>query len=86
MSSTLADFDAAIATYAIGSFDDTTLLPEAGIDSLSLLRLAVRFAGTEDAEIDAARLVEIRSVGDLKAWLHQLASTPSSGGAPSDGR
>lgn len=54
-----------------------TLLPEAGVDSLSLLRLAVEFAVANDTEIDATRLAEIHTIADLKGWLRDLASAPS---------
>lgn len=76
MSTTLHDFDARIASYATGPFDDMTLLPEAGIDSLSVVRLAVEFAAATDMEIDATRLVAIRTIGDLKMWLLDIASVP----------
>ncbi|MGI5519925.1 acyl carrier protein [Micromonospora sp. CA-259024] len=73
MSSTLHDFDARIARYATGSFDDSTPLPQAGIDSLALLRLAVESAAASDTEIDASQLVTLRTVGDVKFWLRDLA-------------
>lgn len=67
------DLDAMIADHATGAFDDNTPLPEAGLESLSLLRLVVAVAADDDAEIDAARLADLKVVGDLKAWLTELA-------------
>lgn len=75
----LPDLDTAIARYATADFDDSTSLLDAGLESLSVLRLAVETATDESAEIDATRLVEIHTVGDLKAWLLSLADTPVGG-------
>jgi len=69
-----SDLDATIATYATDGFTDATPLLEAGIDSLSLIRLAVEVVTDGDAEIDATRLVNLRTIGDLKAWLMDLAA------------
>ena len=66
------DLDMAIATYASVVVDDSTPLLEAGLESLSLLRLAVEVARDDDAEIDATGLVDLRTVGDLKTWLGTL--------------
>ncbi|MFG2906690.1 phosphopantetheine-binding protein [Kitasatospora sp. NPDC048286] len=71
MLTTPPDLDSTIARYATADFDDSTLIQEAGLESLSLLRLAVEVAD-EDVEIDAAGLVEVRTVGDLKVWLTSL--------------
>jgi len=68
----LLALDAAIAKYATASFDDSTPLLEAGLESLSLLRLAVDVATDDSSEIDATRLVGLRTVGDLKAWLSSM--------------
>ncbi|WP_326809737.1 hypothetical protein OIE62_40520 [Streptomyces scopuliridis] len=72
MLTTPPDLDSAIAQYATADFDDSTLIQEAGLESLSLLRLAVEVAADEDTEIDAAGLVDVRTVGDLKVWLTGL--------------
>jgi aryl carrier-like protein len=69
---TTPDLDPMIARYATVAFDDSTPLLEAGLESLSLLRLAVEVATDENAEIDASRLVDVRTVGDLKVWLREL--------------
>ena len=69
------DLDAMIAEHATGAFDDSTPLPAAGLESLSLLRLVVAAAADQDAEIDAARLAQLRVVADLKAWLTELAAS-----------
>ncbi|BCJ67431.1 acyl carrier protein [Polymorphospora rubra] len=79
---TLLDLDTTIAKYASVAFDDSTPLLEAGLESLSLLRLAVEVATDDDAEIDATRLVDLRTVGDLKGWLRELASTGAVDGRP----
>ncbi|MDT0528307.1 phosphopantetheine-binding protein [Micromonospora sp. DSM 115977] len=71
---TPADLDTTIAKYASVAFDDSTPLLEAGLESLSLLRLAVELADDDDAEIDATRLVDLRTVGDLKQWLRELSA------------
>jgi Phosphopantetheine attachment site len=69
------DLDAMIAEHATGAFDDSTPLPAAGLESLSLLRLVVAAAADQDGEIDAARLAQLRVVADLKAWLTELAAS-----------
>ncbi|MCM6773979.1 phosphopantetheine-binding protein [Nocardia sp. CDC159] len=68
------DLDVAIARHATAEFDDSTSLADAGLESLSLIRLAVEAATDEDAEIDATRLVDIHTIGDLKVWLRELAA------------
>jgi len=68
----MSDLDSVIARYASTDFDDSTPLLEAGLESLALLRLAVEVATDDDAEIDATRLVDLRTVGDLKGWLRDL--------------
>jgi aryl carrier-like protein len=72
MSDPVPDLDAVIARYATFTFDDSTPLLDAGLESLALLRLAVETAADDDAEIDATRLVDLHTVGDLKAWLIEL--------------
>jgi acyl carrier protein len=79
MSDTLLDLDATIARYATFAFDDATPLLDAGLESLALLRLAVDVATDEDAEIDATRLADLRTVADLKGWLADLM-LPAEGG------
>lgn len=71
------NLDEVIAQYATTSFDDSTSLLSAGLDSLSLLRLAASVVTDEDAEIDASRLVELRTIGDLKDWVAEIAGRPS---------
>lgn len=73
------DLDAAIARYSAFTFDDSTPLPAAGLESLSLLRLAVEVAADDGAEIDATALVGLRTIGDLKRWLGDIASSGSAG-------
>jgi aryl carrier-like protein len=68
------NLDSKIAQYATADFDDSALIQEIGLESLSLLRLAVEIAD-EDVEIDAAGLVDVRTIGDLKVWLTSLLPT-----------
>lgn len=68
------DLDSTIARYATASFDDDTPLLDAGLESLSLLRLAVEVAADDDAEIDATRMAGVRTIGELKAWLLSLSA------------
>lgn len=79
MRNTTLDFDATIARYATFPFTDSTPLLDAGLESLSLLRLAVEVADEEDVEIDAARLVDLRTVADLKSWLRDLIPAARNG-------
>jgi aryl carrier-like protein len=69
----LPDLDATIVKYATSRFDDDTRLLDTGLDSLSLVRLAVEVAHDKDGEIDAARLIGLRTVGELKDWLREIA-------------
>jgi acyl carrier protein len=73
------DLDSAIGKYATAAFDDSTPLLDAGLESLSLLRLAVEVASDDDAEIDATRMVDLRTVGDLKAWLASMIPAHAGG-------
>jgi len=68
------DLDAAIGRYAAVSYTDSTPLVAAGLDSLTLLRLAADVAVDDDSEIDAGGLVRLRTVADLKTWLHGIAT------------
>jgi hypothetical protein len=68
-----ADLNAVIARYSAFTFDDSTPLPAAGIESLAMLRLAVEVAADDDMEIDASALAGLHTVGDLKRWLGGLA-------------
>lgn len=72
-----AELDDAIAKVATKEFTDASTLPEAGIQSLSLLRLVVDLLPDDDAEIDVTKLGQIKTVGDLKAWLVELVGTAS---------
>jgi hypothetical protein len=74
------DLDAVIARYATVAFTGATPLHEAGVDSLSLLRLASEVLADVDAEIDATRLVDLRTIDDLKAWLADPAGPAAPGG------
>ena len=80
MTDLILDLDATIARYATFTFDDSTSLLDAGLESLALLRLAVEVATDEDAEIDASRLVDLHTVADLKEWLQDLIPSAREGG------
>lgn len=67
-----ADLDAVIAKYATRGFTDSTALLDAGIQSLSLLRLVVDVLPDDDAEIDVTSTADLRTIGELKAWLVSL--------------
>lgn len=81
MSDTTLDLDETIARYATFTFDDSTPLLDAGLESLALLRLAVDVASDEEAEIDASRLVDLHTVADLKGWLTDIRTTTVQNGA-----
>jgi hypothetical protein len=72
------NLDVVIGRFAVFAFDDSTPLAAAGIESLTMLRLAVEVAADEDAEIDASGLAGLRTVGDLKRWLGTLAPDQAS--------
>lgn len=74
-----SDLESIIAKHATTTFDDSTPLLDAGLESLSLLRLAVEVAADEETEVDATRLVDLRTVGDLKAWLREIAPPDTTG-------
>lgn len=80
MTDTTLDLDQTIARYATFTFDDSTPLLDAGLESLALLRLAVDVASDDDAEIDASRLVDLHTVGDLKGWLTDIRTIAKNGG------
>lgn len=69
------DLDTMIAEHTTAAFEDSTPLLAAGLESLSILRLVVAVATDDGAEIDGARLAQLRVVGDLKAWLTELAAS-----------
>lgn len=74
MPSPLIEVEEVIARYTSVPFGDTTPLHNAGLDSLTLLRIAVDLAPGEDTEIDASGLVKLRTIKDLKGWLLELSS------------
>ncbi|HTZ45360.1 MAG TPA: phosphopantetheine-binding protein [Jatrophihabitans sp.] len=69
------DLDSVIGNYASPGFTDTTPLVAAGLDSLTMLRVVAAVAADDDTEIDASRLVDLRTVADLKDWLRAVAGT-----------
>jgi hypothetical protein len=69
--SVATDIDRAIAQYVVGRCDDATPLAEAGLESLSVLRIIAEVIHDPEAELDAERLVELRTIADLKAWLRE---------------
>jgi acyl carrier protein len=76
------NLDVVISRFAAFAFDDRTSLAAAGIESLTILRLAVEVAAADDAEIDASGLAGLRTVGDLKQWLGALVAEPAGGSGP----
>jgi aryl carrier-like protein len=66
--------------FASGDFTAESLLADLGMDSLSLVRTVVRYVPDEDQEIDAGALGEVRTVGQLQAWLDSLTT-----GQPANG-
>jgi aryl carrier-like protein len=69
------ELDTMIAEHATAAFEDSTPLLQAGLESLSILRLVVAVATNDSAEIDGTRLAQLRVVGDLKLWLTELAAS-----------
>src|SRR4029453_487791 len=55
----VSEVDATITRYASVAFDDDTPLLEAGLEALSLLRLAGEAATDDDAGDDATRLAPL---------------------------
>ncbi|MFM9368732.1 phosphopantetheine-binding protein [Streptomyces sp. Da 82-17] len=53
-------------------FTASSSLAEAGIDSLSVLRIAGEIIPDPDAEIDPSGLAAVRTVGELQEWLGSL--------------
>ncbi|MDM4784263.1 MULTISPECIES: acyl carrier protein [unclassified Micromonospora] len=68
----MTDIDDLIARHAVGRFDDDTTLAAAGIGSLTILRMAVEAAPDDGTEIDASRLADVHTVGNLRVWLRDL--------------
>lgn len=59
-----------------------TVLAEAGLDSLTLLRGIVAVLGEDaDVEVDPAGLGALRTVADLRDWLAAALARPQSGAA-----
>ena len=75
------DLDTVIDRYAAEAFDDETSLIEAGLVSLSIFRIITDVVIDDDVEIDASRLADVRTIGDLKNWLRELTGELT-GGAP----
>ncbi|MBF6049568.1 acyl carrier protein [Streptomyces sp. NRRL B-1677] len=61
-------------------FENHSLLAEAGLDSLSVLRIASELIPDPDQEIDPTGLAAVRTVGDLRQWLHGLLSSTAAEG------
>lgn len=59
-------------------FTENSRLAEVGLDSLTLVSMAVACAPDTDQEIDAGALAQLRTVGELRQWLRALAG----GGEP----
>lgn len=53
-------------------FPDNSLLSDIGIDSLARLQITVKLASDHNYDVDTVELAELRTVGDLRSWLHTL--------------
>ncbi|MEU6705575.1 hypothetical protein [Streptomyces wuyuanensis] len=67
--------DSVVERHARLPFEDHFLLAEAGLDSLSVLRIASELIPDPDQEIDPTGLAAVRTVGDLRQWLHGLLTS-----------
>lgn len=67
-----AELDRLIAAYAGGPFNDSTKLAEAGVVSLAVFRIIADLGPSTGVEINAERLADVHTIGDLKAWLWDL--------------
>ncbi|MFG2757231.1 hypothetical protein [Streptomyces wuyuanensis] len=75
---TVGGMDSVIERHARLPFEDHFLLAEAGLDSLSVLRIASELIPDPDQEIDPTGLAAVRTVGDLRQWLHGLLTSVES--------
>jgi acyl carrier protein len=74
--------DNIVRRYAVASFNDTSTLTDAGLESMSVVRIIVDLNFDPAIEIDMAHFAELRTVTDLKRWLSSLAvNAPRGGGA-----
>ncbi|MET9845996.1 hypothetical protein ACFZC6_34830 [Streptomyces ossamyceticus] len=71
-----AAIDAVIRRNVRVPFEDCFGLAEAGLDSLSVLRIASEVIPDPDQEINPAGLADVRTVADLRCWLHFLLVSP----------
>lgn len=53
-------------------FPDNSLLSDIGIDSLARLQITVKLASDHNYDVEAEELAELRTVGELRSWLHTL--------------
>jgi acyl carrier protein len=75
MTTSSPDLDAVIGRYALWTFTDETSLVQAGVDSLSVLRMVAELATSPDREIGAERLVAVTTIGELKDFLADLTGS-----------
>lgn len=68
------EIDAQLTKFVRAQWRDDSTLVEVGIDSLTAVRIVVALLPDDDAEIDAARLGGIRTVGQFRQWLRDLLS------------
>ncbi|WP_186156445.1 acyl carrier protein [Burkholderia gladioli] len=64
---------AAIRLAIRRDFDETSSLPEIGMDSLSVLRVVTALSEDLDREVDLAEIVDLRTVAEFRRWLRQQA-------------
>ncbi|NBE50738.1 phosphopantetheine-binding protein [Streptomyces boluensis] len=67
-----SDIDSVITRHVRVPFVDTSPLAEVGLDSLSVLRIAGELITDPEQEIDPTGLAAVRTVADLRQWLHGL--------------
>jgi acyl carrier protein len=72
-----ATLAAALAGLAAGPVTADAELTALGLDSLALVRVVIEVLGDDpDAEVDLGRIGDLRTVGDLHAWLAGDPSQP----------
>jgi acyl carrier protein len=69
-------FASALSRFVPGTVSDTSELVRLGLDSLTLVRIIVTVVGDDtDREIDPGEIGDLRTIGDLRAWLRGSAGT-----------
>ncbi|HZG04687.1 MAG TPA: acyl carrier protein [Streptomyces sp.] len=66
--------DSALAKFIRVPYTPESELSRIGLDSLSIVRIAVEVVPDADQEIDASELAGLRTVGEFRTWLCGLAA------------